>query len=200
MLIKSHVHLIRFCQVPVNCDVTLFDVTMKAMNRRLDHLKRHYAAWMLAAVFVWVMQPVGTSVFCHDDFAHDHSAHASIPQSAGHQHESDDDHDHDEAHDAFHEAASTPVQQDVSSELPESAHEVCCCQPQETPVTAVAGVSHSGSDGKSQVVSPSFAILSLTYAPEAPPTVASRAGPGIPSLYSLLLRSSFSNRAPPFSA
>ena len=178
---------------------------MKATNRRLDQIKRRYASWMLLAVLMWVGPPLGTSLFCHDDFAHDHSAHASTPQSSGHQHDSGGDHDHDKAHDAFHAAESTPAhqdasQQDASRELPEPAHEACCCQPQQAPAKATAAVSHSGSDGKSQVVSPHVAIRPLTYEPEATPTVASRAGPDIPSLYSQFCRSSFSNRAPPFPA
>ena len=165
------------------------------MNRRLDQLKRRYASWMMLAVFVWVMQPVGTAFFCHDDVSQGHSAHASESQSSGHQHGNGESHDHA----ASDKDGSTPTQSGASSELPKPASETCCCQPQETPATAVAAVSHAGSDDKAQVASPPVAILPLTYLAEAAPAAASRAGPDVPSLYSQLCRSSFSNRAPPFS-
>lgn len=172
------------------------------MNRRFDQLKQRYAAWMLPAVFVWVMQPVGTALFCHDDISHDHSAHASETHSSGHQHGSGENHAHSAPHaqDTAHKAASTPVRDGASSELPAPANEACCCQPQKTPAMATAIISHSGTGGKSQVVAPLVAVLPLTYEPEMPPSVASRASPDAPSLYSQLCRSSFSNRAPPFSA
>lgn len=170
------------------------------MNQRLDQLKRRYTAWMLLAVFVWVSQPVATSFFCHDDVSHDHSAHAAKTQSSEHKRGSGS-HGHaaPHTHGASHEG-STHAQRGDASETPQPAHETCCCQPQQTPVTAAAALSYSGSSSKHSVAAPPAAILPVTYPPEAPPAVASRAGPDVPSLYSQLCRSSFSNRAPPFTA
>jgi hypothetical protein len=179
---------------------------MRNLNRRFEQLKRRYAAWMLLAVFAWVSQPVGTALFCHDDFSHGHSAPASVSQSSGALQDQSETHDHSEhdhgthAHAAPHAGATIPDQAGASSQLPEPTQEACCCQSQETPVTAVAAGSYFGADGKSHIVLPPVAILTLTYEPEGVPAVGSRAGPDVPSLYSQFCRSSFSNRAPPFSA
>lgn len=179
---------------------------MRNLNWRFEQLKRRYAAWMLLAVFAWVSQPIGTALFCHDDFSHGHSAPASAVQSSErleglNQTHDHGDHDHGtHAHAAPHNGASTSIRIGASSELPAPIQEACCCQPQETPATAVAAGSYSGPDGKSHIVLPPVAILALSYEPEGVPAVGSRAGPDVPSLYSQFCRSSFSNRAPPFSA
>jgi hypothetical protein len=179
---------------------------MRNLNWRLEQLKRRYAAWMLLAIFTWVSQPVGTALFCHDDFSHGHSAPASVAQASERSEDQSETHDHS-AHDhgthdhaAPHDAVSTPVQVGSSNQVPGPIQEACCCQPQENPATAVTAGSYSGPDGKSHIVLPPIAILTLSYEPEGVPAVGSRAGPDVPSLYSQFCRSSFSNRAPPFSA
>jgi len=170
------------------------------MNRRLDQLTRRYAAWMLLAAFLWVVQPLASSLFCHNDSSHDHSAHGSTLSS-----ENAHGHGHDESHadvhqTDVHQAASSSAHHSAASQRPEPTPESCCSQSQETPVTLAAAVSYTGSSIKNAPTSPPVAILPVTYQGEVALTVSSRAGPDIPSLYSQLSRSSFSNRAPPFSA
>ena len=163
------------------------------MNRRPDQSTRRYAAWMLLAAFLWVMQPLASSLFCHEDSSHDHSAHASS-------HSSENAPGHKEAHANVHKEVSSSAPHVAASERPEPAPESCCSQTREIPVTVAAAVSYSGLSVKDAPASSPPATLSPIYQREVALTASSRAGPDIPSLYSQLSRSSFSNRAPPFLA
>ena len=168
---------------------------MNSPERQCQLQHRKSAIWMLLAILVWVLQPVGTSLFCHTDAAHDHSAPASaMHEGKAHNHTAP------HAHGTSATQGSTPAARNASSKPSEPAHEACCCQPQNTSVTVAAAVSYSASNSQESATPTPIAVLAFAYASATPPTVSSRAGPDVASLYSQLCRSSFSNRAPPFSA
>ena len=167
------------------------------MTQRIDNPTRRYAAWMLLAAFLWVMQPLASSLFCHDHSGHDHSSHDHSAHASTLHFENV--HEHDESHADVHHEANSSAHYSAASQPSQPAHESCCSQIQQTPLIVAAAVSYSGPSVKEAPASSPVAILPLTYQAEVVLSVASRAGPDIPSLYSQLSRSSFSNRAPPFS-
>ena len=167
------------------------------MNRRIDNSTRRYAAWMLLAAFLWMMQPLASSLSCHEDSGHDHSSHDHSARASTLAFENA--HEHDESHADVHHEASSSAHYSAASQPSQPVHESCCSQIQQTPLTVATAVSYSGPSVKDAPASSPVAILPLTYQAEVILTVSSRAGPDIPSVYSQLSRSSFSNRAPPFS-
>ncbi len=158
---------------------------------RLERTQKWPAAWLLLAILVFVFQPLGMGLFCHEDAAHDHASHEH-PTATQH-----DSHSHSDAatqreshsHEALKNAADAPGHSEES----------CCCQVESAPVVAAAAASFTAPSSKFAASPPQFAIISQVVLLEAVPTIQRRAGPLIPSVVSQLRRSSLLDRAPPFS-
>ena len=181
--------------------------TKQRMSRRYSQPRLYHAAWLLLMVLSWVAQPLGTELFCHDDFASAHASAAPHHKPAGHHgadhHTVKHSHDHgaSHSHGGMHsQQASTPVVGHAGKNVPAPAQEECCCEPHETPVTVASVFNFSAPDKKSPLVASNLALVVVAYQLQAPPTISSRAGPDEPIPASLLRRSTKSNRAPPLSA
>ncbi len=163
-------------------------------NRKFDRLERTKkwpTAWLLLAILVFVFQPLGTGLFCHQDAAHDHASHEhpttthhdDRPQTdAASQHES-------HSHEALIKTTDAPEHSDDS-----------CCQVESAPVVAAVAASFTFPISKLAASPPHFAVISQVVLLEVAPAIQSRCGPLIPSAVSQLRRSSLLDRAPPLSA
>jgi hypothetical protein len=164
-------------------------------NKRFDRLERTKkwpAAWSLLAILVFVFQPLGTSLFCHQDAAHDH---------ASHEHPTATQHDNHSHSDASAQHKSHPHETLINTaHPPEHSGDSCCCQVESAPVVASVATSFTSPVSKFAAAPPQVAILSQVFSLEVAPAIQSRAGPPTPSVLSQLRRCSLLNRAPPLSA
>lgn len=165
------------------------------MSRNVIRHQRQSHVWMLLALLTFILQPLGSGLFCHEDPAHDHSTHAAgdhnfngVGQDAVENH-----------HDAQTESGSQNTHI-TADHLPAHPEEICCSSSNNAPAVPTVTSAHSSPSVKDAASMLPPGVLSQVFLPFVTTTARSRAGPSIPTIVSQLRRSSLLNRAPPLLA